>query len=39
LPLGGSSSVKKLSRVETRQAWLAAWQQVQERARSLKAVA
>src|SRR5947209_10286340 len=30
---------EELSRVETRQAWLAAWQQVQERARSLEKVA
>ena len=30
---------EEVSRIETRQAWLAAWQQVQERARSLKTVA
>jgi CHAD domain-containing protein len=30
---------EELSRIETRQAWLAAWQQVQERARSLEKVA
>ena len=30
---------EELSRIETRQAWLAAWQQVQVRARSLETVA
>jgi len=30
---------EELNRIETRQAWLAAWQQVQERARSLEKVA
>lgn len=30
---------EELSRIETRQAWLTAWQQVQERARSLETVA
>jgi CHAD domain-containing protein len=30
---------EELSRIETRQAWLAAWQQVQERARSLETAA